>query len=252
MVLDHPSGDVLDLGDREHRDDYALQVTGGRLATSLVLLDDDLRARFEVTTTHPLYRQQLVQAGFRREGEDSFARYVDNRSDEPIHDIYENFRSHIEEILRQHGGAEVVPWEVALRDFLRRVDGARSKWWLSGSAALAVRGIDISPRDLDFAVTDARALEELVKDASVEPVTRMSEWVAEWFGRAFLGALVEWVSDVRHPIVDRNGLEQGDEAASRLEAVQWEDHLVPVTPLDLQLVVAEQRGQLDRVGKIKQ
>jgi hypothetical protein len=130
-------------------------MSGGHLVTSLVLLDD-VRARFEVTTTNQLYREQLVQAGFQREGEDTFARYVDRVSDS-IHKTFENFSAHIEDILLQHGGVEVVPWDVALDDFVRRVDGAQSKWWLSGSAALAVRGIDVAPRDLDFAVTDARA-----------------------------------------------------------------------------------------------
>lgn len=175
-----------------------------------------------------------------------------DRVSDSIHKTFENFSAHIEDILLQHGGVEVVPWDVALDDFVRRMDRAQLKWWLSGSAALAVRGIDVAPRDLDFAVTDARAVETLLKDALVEPVTRTRDWVAEWFGRAFLGALVEWVSDVRYPIVDCNGLEQGDDAASRPEFVQWEGHLIPVTPLDLQLVVAEQRRQVDRVEKINQ
>jgi hypothetical protein len=131
------------------------------------------------------------------------------------------------------------------------VRGVDLKWWLSGSAALAVRGIDVAPRDLDFAVADAHALERLLQDALVEPVTRMHDWVATWFGRAFLGALVEWVSVVQTPFFDGNGLEQGEEAGSRLELVNWEGHVVPVTPLDLQLVVAEQRGQRDRAEKIR-
>lgn len=219
----------------------------GGLATSLELLDHG--ARFEVMTANPVYRQQLVQAGFQMASRERFLRYVDNPSG--VQDVYENFSRHIEEILLQHAGAKPVPWESALREFLRRVQGAELKWWLSGSAALAVRGIDIAPRDLDFAVADAHALGRLLQDALVEPVTRMPGWIAEWFGRAFLGALVEWVSDVRSPIIDDNGLEQGAEAARRLELVRWEGHVIPVTPLDLQLVVAERRGQRDRAEKIR-
>jgi hypothetical protein len=222
-------------------------MTAGELSTSLELLDHG--ARFEVTTANPVYRQQLVQAGFQRASGDLFVRYVDNPSG--VREIHENFARHIEEILLQHAGIKPVPWGSALREFLRRVHGVELKWWLSGSAALAVRGIDVTPRDLDFAVTDSHALGRLLQDALVEPVTRMREWVAEWFGRAFLGALVEWVSDVRSPIVNDHGLEQGAEAASRLERVPWEGHVIPVTPLDLQLVVAERRGQRDRAEKIR-
>jgi hypothetical protein len=222
-------------------------MNAGQLSTSLELLDHG--ARFEVMTANPVYEQLLVQVGFRRAGGPLFVRYVDNPSG--IEEIYENFARHIEEILLQHAGVEPVPWERALREFLRRVHGVELRWWLSGSAALAVRGIDIAPRDLDFAVADSQALGRLLQDALVEPVTRMREWVAEWFGRAFLGALVEWVSDVRTPIVDDHGLEQGADAASRLERVPWEGHVIPVTPLDLQLVVAERRGHRDRAEKIR-
>jgi hypothetical protein len=223
-------------------------MTAGELSTSLKLLDHG--ARFEVLTADPVDRQQLVQAGFQRATDELFLRYVDSPSG--VQEIYENFSRHIERILRQHGGVEPVPWEIALREFLRRVQGVELRWWLSGSAALAVRGIDIAPRDLDFAVADSHALGRLLQDALVEPVTRMRDWAAEWFGRAFLGALVEWVSDVRSPIVDDHGLEQGAEAESRLELVRWEGHVIPVTPLDLQLVVAERRGQRDRAEKIRQ
>lgn len=219
----------------------------GQLTTSLELLDSG--ARFGAKTANPLYQQQLVQAGFQDAADELFVRYVDRPPD--VEEIYENFSRHIEEILLQHAGVKPVPWESALRDFLRQVQGAELKWWLSGSAALAVRGVDIAPRDLDFAVSDPHSLGLLLQDALVEPVTRMRDWVAEWFGRAFLGALVEWVSDVRSPIIDDHGLEQGAEAASRLELVPWEDFIVPVAPLDLQLVVAERRGQSDRAEKIR-
>jgi len=132
------------------------------------------------------------------------------------------------------------------------MEGAEEGWWLSGSAALAVRGIDVTPRDLDLAVADPHAIGQLLQDALVEPVTQMTDWVAEWFGRAFLGALVAWVSNVRSPIVDHHGLEQGREAGRRLELVRWEGHVVPVTPLDLQLLVAQRRGQQDRAEKIRE
>ena len=159
-------------------------MTAGKLSTSLELLDEG--ARFEVVTTDPVCGQQLVQAGFQRASGDLFARFVDRPSG--IEEIYENFSRHIEEIILQHAGLEPVPWERALREFLRRVQGVEFEWWLSGSAALAVRGIDVTPRDLDFAVADAHAVGRLLHDALVEPVTHMREWVAEWFGRAFLGA----------------------------------------------------------------
>ena len=89
----------------------------GHLSTSLELLDNG--ARFVVKTANPLYRQQLIQAGFERATDERFVRDVDTSSN--VEDTYENFSRHIEQILLQHAGMEAVPWESALREFLRRV-----------------------------------------------------------------------------------------------------------------------------------
>jgi len=205
-------------------------------------------AEFEVRTSDHIYRQQLLGFGFRRTDHDSFVRYV--AASAGIDKIYENFTRHLKEMLLQHAGKRPVPWEEALTEFLKRVEGSDVSWWLLGSGALAVRGLDVAPRDLDFMVSDARAVGLLLEDSLVEPVTHMEHWVADWFGRAFHGALIEWVSDAR-PVAADNGLELSNDAASRLESVQWAGHTILLTPLDLQLTVAERRGQQDRAEKIR-
>jgi len=78
----------------------------------------------------------------------------------------------------------------------------------------------------------------------------MEHWVADWFGRAFHGALIEWISGVG-PDVSHNGLEASSAAANRLESVEWAGHTIRVTPLDLQLAAAESRGQEERAVKIR-
>jgi hypothetical protein len=141
-------------------------------------------------------------------------------------------------------------WDVALRHVRERLEG-RVDWWLSGSAALAVRGIAVVPEDLDLVVSDAHESGAALADILVEPVREMPGWIAQWFGRAFDGALIEWVADV-DPAVDREGPhEQGPLAASALEAVVWEGHRIRCTPLDLQVAVAERRGRLEAVEAIK-
>jgi hypothetical protein len=116
-------------------------------------------------------------------------------------------------MLRQTA-AGLVPWEEALLIFLDRVD--RVDWWLAGSGALAVRGIDISPRDLDV-ITDAagaQRLGELLADALVEPVCASEGWIARWWGRAFLGARVEWVAEVASSVDDPDPVDFGPTAAA--------------------------------------
>jgi hypothetical protein len=76
----------------------------------------------------------------------------------------------------------------------------------------------------------------------IEPVTRMHGWVAEWFGRAFDEALIEWVSDV-HVDVDTAGPhEQGPAAATVREPVVWRGREILCSPLDIQLAVREVGG----------
>jgi hypothetical protein len=58
----------------------------------------------------------------------------------------------------QHAGLRPVRWELALKEFLARLEDAEVKRWLLGSGALAVRGLDVAPRDLDFAVSVAGAV----------------------------------------------------------------------------------------------
>jgi len=81
-----------------------------------------------------------------------------------------------------------------------------------------------------------------LNDVLVEPVTPTHGWVADWFGRAFDRALIEWVSDV-HADVDTAGPHaQGPIAASRREPVAWRGHEILCSPLDVQLSVCEARG----------
>jgi hypothetical protein len=84
--------------------------------------------------------------------------------------------SHVgtEEMLRQKAGGVPVPWERTLLAFLEIVEGQELDWWLCGSAALAVRGLAVSPNDVDLNVAETSALRlgELLADCLVEPVQR--------------------------------------------------------------------------------
>jgi len=145
------------------------------------------------------------------------------------------------------------PWEAALDDVLRRTDGSGVDWWLGGSAALAVQGVAVQPRDIDLVADAAGALRlgELLEDALVEPVAPVVDWVCEWFGRAFVGARVEWVGGVRAR-ADKPELGDFGAAAQRsLETVVWRGHRLRVAPLALQLAVTERRGLAKRADAIR-
>jgi hypothetical protein len=205
-------------------------------------------AEFVVATTSALYQRRLVKMGWSPVTGESFTREVADTPD--LQRVFANFALHLEDMLLQSAALRPVPWERALEVFLDRVDGSGIRWWLYGSGALALRGIDIEPRDLDLAVDDAHHAAALLSELLVEPATRRRGWVADWTGRAFPGAMIEWLAGV-HPTGVSPPHEQEPAADEHLEAVQWRGRTVLVPVLELQLLVAERRGLGDRVHLIR-
>lgn len=220
---------------------------GDDLATSVEVTSTG--SRFEVRTSDVGYQERLVHMGYRRQGDGRFMRDLSRRGD--VLGIHRRLAHHLEEMLRQSARTAPVEWEQALMEVLDRVDGVRLDWFLYGSGALAVRGIDVDPGDLDLWVGDAYLVGDLFDDVLVEPVTEMQGWVADRGGRAFLGCLVEWIDGVHPELDDPMPHEHGMVAASRPERVLWRGRQVSVAPLDLQLATAERRGLHDRAAKIR-
>jgi len=166
--------------------------------------------------------------------------------------ILERFRAALEPLLRQTAGLDVVPWQEALREARRRLDTAGIGWWLAGSGALAVRGLPIQPRDLDLVISDAdvQAAATLFADSLIEPAHETQGWISRWFGRAWLGARVEWVAGVSETVDLPTPSDFGPVAAAALAEVQWEGSPVRVPPLALQRDVSARRGLDDRVALI--
>ena len=220
------------------------------VATELRMVGD--RAQFLVRTDEPAYRRVLAELMFAEE-DDAFVRSF--RPDAPgLHQSYLRFKLTLDDVLAQGAGRRLPPWDEALDAVAARLAVARCDWFLAGSAALAVRGIDIVPRDLDLVVADASAALRALGDIQIEPVTlnRPGAWIARWFGRGFLHARVEWVAGV-DPAVDVYSApnEFGPTAAAGLETVRWNDHELALTPLDIQLAVTERRGLAARAETIR-
>jgi hypothetical protein len=220
------------------------------LSTEMRLVGD--RAQFLVHTDEPAYQRTLLDLAF--EGaEGGFVRSFPANAP-GLHESYLRFKLTLQDVLDQAAGRRLPPWDEALDAVAMRLRAARADWYLAGSAALAVRGIDIVPRDLDLVVAQAPRAIEALADVQTEPVSvnRPGSWIARWFGRAFLRARVEWIADV-DPAIDTNGSpnEYGPAAAARLERVRWQDHELVLAPLDVQLAVTEQRGLAARAETIR-
>ena len=215
---------------------------------------DSVGAECEVAAEHLLMGYQRAGSEWRR-GYPSDAPHLERS--------WENFTGCIELVLRQAARLEPIPWRDALRELCQRTGGSGEagagagdrpvRWWLTGSAALAVRGAPIEPGDLDLVCdsADAVALGELLSDALIEPVVPSSaDWLSKWWGRAFCGARIEWVGGVKADVDEPLPCDFGPQAARRLETVRFEDWEIEVPPLDLQRAVNQRRGLSDRVAMI--
>lgn len=222
----------------------------GRVETEL--RRDDAGAAFVVRTDEPALQEALRSLAY-ASANGEFVHRVPAEAPE-LEATYKRFERHLEELLEQTARLRPVPWQDALDETAKRLDGAGVEWFLVGSAALAARGIPVAPRDLDVVTSDGRRAAAAFAGVQIQPPVLDSErrWIAAWFGRAFLGARVEWVAGV-YPEVDASPgpSELGPAAAGRLERVDWHGRTLFLSPLDLQLAVCEQRGLHDRVEAIR-
>jgi hypothetical protein len=206
---------------------------------------------FVVRTDDPAYQDVLADLRYTRSG-DEFTRSFSTDAPD-VARIFDNFQSRIEEVLAQAARRRPVPWESALRRLATRLDAAGADWALVGSAALAVRGIPVSPRDLDIVAAEHEPVAAALSNVLIEPPVADAErgWIAAWFGRAFLDVRIEWVADVYpefeewHDLV-RNGLHD-----RRCESVAWDGLSLRVPLLERQLATAESRGHADHAAAIR-
>jgi hypothetical protein len=208
-------------------------------------------ARFVIDGAGPVAAEHLPHLGYLGLGDGRFATrwYPDAGETRRRH---ARFAAAVEPMVLQCARLAPAPWEDALLDALRRLDRSGLEWWLYGSAALAVRGLAVPPRDVDLHVNDAPVAGRLFDDLLVSPVERLDGWSARWVGRAFCGAVVEWLAEPHAALDDsRAPHEQGPYIADAIEVVEWRGHRVPVPPLDAQLRTCERRGLDERAALIR-
>jgi hypothetical protein len=197
---------------------------------------------FVVTDVANTQLDAMRKLGF-KESASAFIRTC--RSDAPnVLSTYDNFCRYTEEMVLQASGARPWSWKRVLLTFVERVAGSNVRWGVIGSAALAVRGIDVQPGDIDVMTDEqgAYALGELFADTLVSPVT---EWVgAGWFGRAFPGGRLEWLGNA--------GRDAGAWSLADLQdSVHWEGHTIVVPALEVLLGIEQRRGRTGHVEAIR-
>jgi hypothetical protein len=154
----------------------------------------------------------------------------------------ERFEEHAERMVYQAARVDTTPWRRALEEVVSRApaDG----WFLAGSAALAVRGVAVEPRDVDLVAFDDESCAQLaaaLEDVLVEPLVGGGRLGECWF-RAFSHARIECVGGPHASHDKPHPSDFGPLAIARLATVRWRGWDVRVPPLELQLASRQRRG----------
>lgn len=158
---------------------------------------------------------------------------------------FDHLQSVAGEMWLQHAEEEPADWRGAFRKFAALVDGSGVEWAVIGGVALAIRGVEAAEvtQDVDIITTPAGAqrLNEVCAQYLTAPTIELPDW--GWFGRAYLGAKVEWLGQDVYPHAWRFD--------HPWEQIEWEGHDLLVPSLELYLEIERRRGRHDRADGIE-
>lgn len=136
---------------------------------------------------------------------------------------------------------EDADWQAALETFIERCAEAGIEWYTTGSVGDALRGIAITPQDIDiFTHTrDFWRARDLFRDVTIEPfVDNGGTWLVRYFGRICLAnVLMDIVADPK-----------GNADVHHYDMVEWRGHRIQVEPFEARYRTEIERGRQDRIS----
>jgi len=207
---------------------------------------------FKVSEFEPEYERVFEMCFYKKEGNSyvkSFSKSIKN-----IDKIMDYYFKNAEKMFNQLGYFSQIPWEKALLEFVKRLDGKNMDWWLTGSCATCIRGIDFNPHDVDIMINskDIPQIEDLFSDRIIEPIIDSAGWVTKDFGVLFLHARIDIASDPVESLDNPQPVDCGPFANNNLEEVVWNGFKIKVPPLNLQLYTNKIRKRYERAKKIEE
>lgn len=121
----------------------------------------------------------------------SFIKPYDNVKDFPY--CAENFSKYGETAVRQQLKLVPAPWEKALDRLLPEMEALGVDFYLHGSAAMALHGIDITPKDINIIIpnsSDFDKVREHFHKLAIKPFERCDNWLMSGLGEIFLDAVI--------------------------------------------------------------
>lgn len=157
---------------------------------------------------------------------------------------------------RPDRGAHVTtPQRAALQQVRGLLGDAGLVWAITGSTALALRGMAVRPHDLDLQTTaeGAYAIQRLLANHMTWPVQlRAAAAIRSHFGRAVLaGVAVEIMGDVEKRL-PAGPFGPPPNLPTLIEVIEWEGYRWPVLSLSYEVAAYRALGRHDRADQLEQ
>jgi len=209
------------------------------------------RVTFRVYDFSSSIEEALRMCFYQKEGNS----YVKNfpASTPHLDKIMAHYAKYAEEMFLQLVYQRPIPWEKGLLEFLKRVRNSDVDWWLTGSCAACIRGINLNPHDIDI-IVDSRSVEminTLFQDDIIEPIIDTNGWLTKDFGVLFIHCRIDIASDPQSSLDEPEPADCGPYAKSKLETINWNGYEVRIPPIELQLNVNKKRQRNERVKLIE-
>ena len=207
--------------------------------------------RFAISKFDDKYRKILKMCFYEEENE---IFYKDFPKDYPHMDkIRANFVKNGIKMFNQLGYFTEIPWEKALIAFCQIIRKHDIDWWLTGSCAACLRGIDFYPHDVDIMIDskDVCKISNIFSAYLFEPIVNTNGWVTKDFGVLFLHARIDIASDPVNSLDDPIPVDCGPAARENLEKIDWNGYAIKIPPIAYQLNANRLRGRTERVKKIE-
>ncbi len=175
--------------------------------------------------------------------EHSFLKQWGNDPDKEV--ISANFQKHGVESLEQLLMIRPAPWELALSALIEKLAGTGIRWYIHGSAAMAIWGIDVAPRDLNIIfpdLSDFDRVRQLFLGETVYPLERCEGWIMGGLGGLFVHANIG--------IAFMNATDVPFDM-SQLKEVDWMGRKIAISPLEWLKRDNQSYGRSERVELIE-
>lgn len=103
----------------------------------------------------------------------------------------ENFARYGETSVKQYLKILPVPWKKALNLLISEMKKIDVDWFIYGSTAMALLGIEVEPKDINISIanySDFDKVRNYFYKLAIQPFQRCDNWVASGLGRIFLEA----------------------------------------------------------------